>query len=217
MLCHRYVDWYICYFRIVWGIMLLIMTGMLLKMLIDMYAVYRSYPFKTVTNLKRHKELDFPAVSVCALNTMQKSQVNLSEEWSRYLYSTDGGAMFGSLNISKPGEDLPADLAEFAIAKEDFILWAKAGSITLNVTRDFMTAGSICFSFNTPGTDGHFERFRVKKSEGLKLLLDIHTDEYASPAEAEGAMVGIITTVVGLFILQVGFIIAMFAFLYSSL
>ncbi|XP_041366872.1 acid-sensing ion channel 2-like [Gigantopelta aegis] len=177
--------------RIVWTVMLLVMSGMLLRLLIDMYAVYRSYPFKTVTSLKRHVELDFPAISVCRFNSYYASKLNISREWSRYLYSQVVGGMFGSLNISKPADyaALPDDYDEFWIPKEDFILWAMAGKTTLNVSRDFKKAGLSCFSFNTLSADGDLERFRVRQSEGLHLLLNIQADEYIAPVYTEGAQI----------------------------
>lgn len=186
-LCRVYAS----IFRLIWVILTLAMATTLIGMLYIQFSNYAKNPTLTKINAAFHKELDFPAVTICNLNMFQRSIVNCTgHQNADYMFDlfkqlSDVATLEHIISMNQvrgslSGEILRKCAIEYSNKLEDLLVLCLWDGMLKNCSAIFqmtITEYGICYTFkNDTGSPVSTES--IGANSGLRVLVDIKQDDY---------------------------------------
>ncbi|XP_056090930.1 acid-sensing ion channel 1B isoform X1 [Rhinichthys klamathensis goyatoka] len=184
---HVFVEDKLSVRRVMWTVVFLLAVSMFLKQVVDRIIYYLQYDYITQLDERNAKNMIFPAITLCNINTFRRSQMSYSD----LLFM---GPLLGYEDNMAPGIPLAPEpdrqgsrfsLAEFfnrtRHRMDDMLLECNFAGKECGPEhwREIFTRYGKCYTFNS-GQDGRPLLVTMKggMGNGLELMLDIQQDEY---------------------------------------
>ena len=177
--------------RIFWLLIVLVAASYCLYNISDRIRYLSSNPTSTTTSLVQHESLEFPAITICNLNSVKRSYLETvnASALTNFISNLTAECDFSNIDTSVEGLNLSQVLLEGRHKAEDFILSCYfMGQSCEEKFIQVVTRLGVCYSFNSDPTNISSSRVTGPRF-GLQVILNVEQEEYTNTINGDAGVI----------------------------